>query len=304
MAERFYDFWRVDVFSDKPLQGNPLAVFPRATGLSKEEMEGITREMNLSETTFIFPPSNPAAHYRNRIFTPGGEIPFAGHPSLGTAYVAASEGLVPKPEGRSIVYQELEIGVLPLELVVEEGQVQKVVMTQGEPTVGRRLASVEGLAKALSVRPRDIGVGRLRPQVVSTGIPSLQVPLRSLDAVREIDYDMRSLAKFLGKMGPHHLAYVFTFETVGKGAHVHARAFSPLDGIREDPATGSAAGACGAYLAANGRLPATPFVIEQGLEMRHASVIEVSVEAEGTVPKVVRVGGRVTPLIRGTLRLP
>ena len=138
----------------------------------------------------------------------------------------------------------------------------------------------------------------------STGIPSLQVPLRSLDAVREIDYDMRSLAKFLGKMGPHHLAYVFTFETVGKGAHVHARAFSPLDGIREDPATGSAAGACGAYLAANGRLPATPFVIEQGLEMRHASVIEVSVEAEGTVPKVVRVGGRVTPLIRGTLRLP
>ncbi len=304
MGERFYDFWRVDVFSDKPLQGNPLAVFPRATGLSKEEMEGITREMNLSETTFVFPPSNPAAHYRNRIFTPGGEIPFAGHPSLGTAYVAASEGLVPKPEGRSIVYQELEIGVLPLELVVEEGQVRKVVMTQGEPTVGRRLASVEGLAKALSVRPRDIGVGRLRPQVVSTGIPSLQVPLRSLDAVREIDYDMRSLAKFLGKMGPHHLAYVFTFETVGKGAHVHARAFSPLDGIREDPATGSAAGACGAYLAANGRLPATPFVIEQGLEMRHASVIEVSVEAEGTVPKVVRVGGRVTPLIRGTLRLP
>jgi trans-2,3-dihydro-3-hydroxyanthranilate isomerase len=303
MAERFYDFWRVDVFTDKPLQGNPLAVYPRATGLSREEMEGITREMNLSETTFVFPSTNPAAHYRNRIFTPGGEIPFAGHPSLGTAYVAALEGLVPKPEGRSVVYQELEIGVLPLELFVEGGQIQKVVMTQGEPAVGKRLASVEGLAKALSVRPRDIGIGSLKPQITSTGIPSVQIPMRSLDTVREIDYDMRALARFLEKLGPHHLAYVFTFETEDKTAHVHARAFSPVDGIREDPATGSAAGACGVYLAANGRLPAPSFVIEQGIEMKHASRIEVSVEAEGRVPKVVRVGGRVIPIIQGRLRL-
>lgn len=304
MAERFYDFWRVDVFTDKPLQGNPLAVFPRATGLSREEMEGITREMNLSETTFVFPSANPAAHYRNRIFTPGGEIPFAGHPSLGTAYVAALEGLVPKTEGRSVVYQELEIGVLPLELFVENGQIQKVVMTQGEPIVEKRLPAGEGLAKALGVRPRDIGAGKLKPQVASTGIPSLQIPMHSLESVQKIDYDMRELAKFLGKLGPHHLAYVFTFETTDPAVQVHARAFSPQDGIKEDPATGSAAGACGSYLAANGALPAPSFVIEQGIEMKHASRIEVSVDAEGKVPKTVRVGGRVTPLIRGSLRLP
>jgi trans-2,3-dihydro-3-hydroxyanthranilate isomerase len=304
MAERFYDFWRVDVFTEVPLEGNPLAVFPRATGLSKEEMEGITREMNLSETTFVFPATSPAANYRNRIFTPGGEIPFAGHPSLGTAYVAALEGIVPKPEGRSVVYQELEIGVLPLELSVEGGQIQKVTMTQGEPSLGKRLTSVEGLAKALSVRPRDIGVDNLRPQVASTGIPSLHVPMRSLGAVQEIDYDMRALGKFLERLGPHQLCYAFSFETTSDKAQVHARAFSPLDGIREDPATGSAAGACGAYLAANGRLPAPSFVIEQGIEMKHASLIEVSVDAEGKVPKTVRVGGHVTPLIRGSLRLP
>ena len=304
MAERFYDFWRVDVFTDKPLQGNPLAVFPRATGLSREEMEGITREMNLSETTFVFPPTNPAAHYRNRIFTPGGEIPFAGHPSLGTAFVAALEGLIPKPEGRSVVYQELEIGVLPLELFVENGQIQKVVMTQGEPTVDKPLSSVEGLAKALSVKPREIGAGKLKPQAASTGLPALQVPMRSLEAVQAIDYDMRELAKFLAKLGPHHLAYVFSLETTDPAAQVHARAFSPQDGIREDPATGSAAGACGAYFAANGALPTPSFVIEQGIEMKHASLIEVSVDAEGKVPKTVRVGGRVTPLIRGSLRLP
>ncbi len=304
MAERYFDFWRVDVFSDKPLRGNPLAVFPRATGLSKEEMEGITREMNLSETTFVFPPTNPAAHYRNRIFTPGGEIPFAGHPSIGTAYVAASEGLVPKPEGRSVVYQELEMGVLPLELIVEGGQVQKVIMTQGEPTVEKPLSSVEGLAKALSVNARDIGTRGLKPQVASTGIPSLQVPMRSLEAVQAVDYDMRALSKFLEKLGPHHLAYVFTFETVDEGAQVHARAFSPIDGIREDPATGSAAGACGAYLAANGKLPGPSFVIEQGIEVRHASRIEVSVTLKDGKATEVRVGGTVVPVIRGTLRLP
>ena len=304
MAERFYDFWRVDVFTEKPLQGNPLAVYPRATGLSKEEMEGITREMNLSETTFVTPPTNPAAHYRNRIFTPGGEIPFAGHPSLGTAYVAALEGIVPKPEGRSVVYQELEIGVLPLELFVEGGQMRKVVMTQGEPSVGKRLTSVEGLAKALSVRARDIGVGKLKPQPASTGLPALLVPMRSLEAVQVIDYDMRELARFLQKLGEPQVAYVFALETVDKSAHNQAGRFSPFDGIGVVPATGSAAGACGAYLAANDALPAPSFVVEQGLEMKHTSRIEVSVEVEGKVAKEVKVGGAVTPLIRGSLRLP
>ncbi|MEK6987868.1 MAG: PhzF family phenazine biosynthesis protein [Candidatus Thermoplasmatota archaeon] len=304
MAERFFDMWRVDVFTEIPLAGNPLAVFPRATGLSKEEMEAITREMNLSETTFVFPASSPAAHYRNRIFTPGGEIPFAGHPSLGTAYVAALEGLVPTPEGASVIYQELEIGVLPLELHVDGGQVQKVVMTQGEPSLGKRFTAIQTLAKALGVRTRDVGAGKLKPQVASTGIPSLQVPMRSLDVVRGLDPDMKSLSKILAKVGAHTVCYAFALEAEGKDAQVHARSFSPLDGIREDPATGSAAGACGAYLAANGRLPAPDFVIEQGFEMRHPSRIEVTVEVEGQRVKSVRVGGRVTPILRGSLRLP
>ena len=304
MADRFFDFWRVDVFTDTPLTGNPLAVFPRATGLSDAEMAGIAREMNLSETTFVLPSRTPSAHYRNRIFTPGGEIPFAGHPSLGTAYVAAMEGIVPHPEGSSVLYQEVEIGVLPLELQVEAGQIRKVVMTQGEPNLGKRLEKVDGLAEALDVRARDIGVGKLKPQLAATGIHSLQVPMKSLEAVRAIDYDMRALARFLGRLGDRLVCYVFTFETESPDAQVHARAFSPGDGIREDPATGSAAGACGAYLLANGRLPAPTFVVEQGIEMKHASRIEVTVEGEGTTPTSVKVGGQVTPIIRGSLRLP
>src|SRR3990170_4487487 len=138
---RSYDFWRVDVFAARPLEGNPLAVFPRAAGLSDDEMLAIAREMNISETTFVVPPTSAGANYRNRIFTPGGELPFAGHPSLGTAYVAAMEGLVPLGEGTVTVHQEVKIGVLPLELHSRGGVVDRVVMTQGEPSVGRRVTA-------------------------------------------------------------------------------------------------------------------------------------------------------------------
>ena len=303
MAERFFDFWRVDVFTDTPLAGNPLAVFPRATGLSAVEMGGIAREMNLSETTFVFPSTNPTAHYRNRIFTPGGEIPFAGHPSIGTAFVAAMEGLVPHPDGSSVVYQELEIGVLPLELICEAGQVKKVIMTQGEPSVGAEIKNVEPLASALGVRAKDLSPKGLVPQIAATGIQSLQVPFRSVDVVKGLDPDLRSLGKVLSKFGEKVVCYAFALGGEMPGAAVHARSFVPDLGI-EDPATGSAAGACGAYLAFRGKLPAPTFVIEQGIEIHHASRIEVSVETEGGKPRVVRVGGQSVPLIRGNLRLP
>lgn len=304
MAERFFDFWRVDVFTDTPLTGNPLAVFPRASGLWDIEMQALAREMNLSETTFLMPPTNPSANYRIRIFTPAKEIPFAGHPSIGSAYVAALEGLVPRPEGVTVIYTELEIGVLPLQIHVEGDRITKVVMTQGEPALGKALTNVAALAKALRVPAREIGGKGLKPQLASTGSWSLQVPLRSLDGVKKVDPDLRSLGKLLAALGPQVDCYVFALEADQPGAHVHARMFSPSAGIAEDPATGSAAGACGAYLAAHGRLPAPTFVIEQGIEIKHASRIEVSVETEGRAAKVVRVGGQVAPLIRGNLRLP
>jgi trans-2,3-dihydro-3-hydroxyanthranilate isomerase len=304
MAERFFDVWRVDVFTDTPLTGNPLAVFPRATGLWDIEMQAIAREMNLSETAFLLPPTNPSASYRLRIFTPAREIPFAGHPSIGSAYVAALEGLVPRPEGASIVYTELAIGVLPLEILVDGDRVVKVTMTQGDPALGATMPSVAPLAKALRIPAREIGGRGLKPRLASTGSWSLQVPLRSLEAVRRVDPDPRALGTLLATLGPQVDCYVFALETERPEAHVHARMFSPSAGIAEDPATGSAAGACGAYLAASGRLPAPTFVIEQGIEIHHPSRIEVAVEADGKTPKIVRVGGQVTPLIRGNLRLP
>src|SRR2546421_86520 len=270
LSERFFDYWRIDVFTDTPLTGNPLAVFPRATGLSPAEMLGIAREMNISETTFIFPASNPSANYRNRIFTPGGEIAFAGHPSIGTAFVAAQEGLVPHPDGSSVIYEELEIGVLPLELICEGGQVRKVIMTQGEPSLGAELKNVEPLAGALGVRAKDVGLKGLVPQIAATGIQSLQVPIRSLEVVKGLDPDLRDLRKVLSKFGEKVVCYAFALEAVAPDAAVHARGFAPDLGI-EDPATGSAAGA-------SRRSSLGPMPISESLSFRTTSM---SVDVRG-----------------------
>lgn len=296
-------FWRVDVFTDRPLTGNPLAVFPDGRGLSNEVMLAITREMNISETTFVLPTKAKGADYRNRIFTPGGELPFAGHPSLGTAFVAAEEGIVPKREGLSTIHQEVGIGVLPLELQVRGGVIRKVVMTQGRPTVGRKITNVDAIARALGVRARDITATGLRPQVASTGVPSLQIPLGSVEVVRDLAPDPTKLSAVLNRIDRDAGAYVFAF-VADAGADLHARGFFPNYGIVEDPATGSAAGACGAYLAANGRLPDKDwFVIEQGAEVHHPSRIEVAVAAKGNRPTSVRVGGQVVEVMRGELTL-
>ncbi|HEV8594627.1 MAG TPA: PhzF family phenazine biosynthesis protein [Thermoplasmata archaeon] len=300
---RTYDFWRVDVFAERPLEGNPLAVFPRATGLTDEEMLAIAREMNLSETTFVLPPSDPRANYRNRIFTPGGELPFAGHPSLGTAFVAAVEGIVPLREGASTIHQEVGIGVLPLELHARQGIIDRVVMTQGTPKVGKPITAVASIAKALGLKSTDITATKLRPAVASTGVPSLQVPVRSLGLVSELDPDPRLLGEALKKVYRDAGAYVFSFEA--NDADLHARGFFPNHGVVEDPATGSAAGACGAFLAANKRLPPAEWMtIEQGSEVHHPSRIEVAVTTQKERPVSVRVAGRVVPVMRGTLSLP
>ena len=301
---RSYDFWRVDVFANAPLEGNPLAVFPRAQGLTEREMLAITREINISETTFVLPPTEAGANYRNRIWTPGGELPIAGHPSLGTAYVAAMEGIVPRSEGVVTIHQEVKIGVLPLDLHIRGGIVERIVMTQGKPSVGKRITATGTLAKALGIRTTDITATKLLPQVASTGVPTLQVPIRSMKTVQNLEPDMPALAKILRGLDPDAGAYVFALEAEGD-ADLHARAFFPSAGIPEDPATGIAAGACGAYLAANRRLPAKEwFVIEQGIEVHHPSRIEVSVEMKGSRPETVRVAGKVVPVMRGTLTLP
>jgi len=183
---KVYRFVQVDVFTDVAFGGNPLVVFPDAEDLTSEEMQKLAREMNLSETTFVLPPSQPDADFKVRIFTPAAELPFAGHPVVGTNWVLAHLGRVELTEPVTEVRLELGVGVLPAHLEVAGGRVERVVITSDRPKFLNVLEDVSDLALALGAPREAITDTGLPVQVVSTGIPSLMVPIRSLAEVQQM----------------------------------------------------------------------------------------------------------------------
>ena len=299
-------FYQADVFTSLPFGGNPVAVFPEAQGLDDDQLQQIAREMNLSETVFVLPPTDPAAAVRLRIFTPTQEIPFAGHPVLGTFYVLAQLGLISITDGVTRVMQECNIGLFSVEIHAQEGLITRVVMTQPKPLF---LGSVEetddlfDIAKALGLSKNQI-VDTNRPvMVVSTGLPVLIVPVRTLTAVRSIVSDAAAIIEICSRVGANGIM-AFTSVTVEDHATVHARMFAPSIGILEDPATGSASGAMGAYLVHNGLVevgPMTELVVEQGYEIARPSRILVQVESEDDAIQTVKVGGQCVMVVKGTL---
>ncbi len=296
-------FEQVDVFTDRPFTGNALCVVPDGTGLSSEQMQAIAREMNLSETAFVLPPTDPRAAYWMRIFTPAKEIPFAGHPSVGTAYVMASAGRFPLREPVTRIYQQGGIGTLPLDIEVANGRPGRVIMTQGTPTFADVLRDWGPIAEALGVDAGTLAKSSLPAQVVSTGLAHLMVPLPDLNVIGSLRPNVALLDTLLQSCGALG-CFVFCLQTTTPDTFAHARMFAPGAGVPEDPATGSAAGPLGAYLAAHGVLPkAQPaFLLEQGLEMGRPSLIwvEVGRDAAG-MATTVRVGGTTVPVIRGTI---
>jgi trans-2,3-dihydro-3-hydroxyanthranilate isomerase len=305
---REYRFVQVDVFTDTPFGGNPLAVFPDAQGLTNEEMQRIAQEMNLSETTFVLPPQAPHADFKVRIFTPVKELPFAGHPVVGTHWVLAHLGRVPLREPLTRVAFELGVGVLPGDLHVTDGQVERVVMTQDRPTFHALLEDVGELASGLGLPPEAITETDLPVHVVSTGVPQMMVPIRSLEEVQRLDggeLNVTALNRACRAVGTE-CVMVFTFETQQPQSTVHVRMFAPLLGVPEDPATGSANGALGAYLVQHAALPLTEstvhIVSEQGAELNRPSTLLVEVDHRDGTPTAVRVGGQVAPLIEGLIR--
>jgi trans-2,3-dihydro-3-hydroxyanthranilate isomerase len=296
----------VDVFTDTPLCGNPLAVVLDGQGLTGGQMQAIAREMNLSETTFVLPSTAADADVRVRIFTPRLELPFAGHPVVGTAYVLVTEGLLP-PRGEQFdIRLELGAGVLPVDVVCAGGKVTRVMMTQQSPrflTV-LPLDDVGLLARGLGIDVRDIQATGLPAQLVSTGLPQLMVPVQSLQVLRSVKLEL-SLLQTLCERYDTHSVYAFSRETVTASAHVHTRLFAPLAGVPEDPATGSAGGALGAYLVHHRVFGGEQDVIhlenEQGYELGRPSRIFIEVERRGAEISRVRVGGSVVKVMDGTL---
>jgi trans-2,3-dihydro-3-hydroxyanthranilate isomerase len=304
--QRLLKFYQADVFTEDPFGGNPVAVFPDAHGLADHQLQQIAREMNLSETVFVLPPTDQAAVVRLRIFTPTQEIPFAGHPVLGTFYVLAQLGLVAATDGITRVMQECNIGLFPVELYAQDGKLTRVVMTQPKPEFLGPVDAMEDVYKiagALGVAKYAITDMKWPIEVVSTGLPVLIVPVRTLTAVRSIQPNASAIMDICSRFGANGIM-VFTTVTVESSSTVHARMFAPSIGILEDPATGSASGALGAYLVQKGVVdvaPTTDIVVEQGYEIERPSQIFVRVESDDDIIKTVKVGGQCVMVVEGTL---
>ncbi|MGO9126981.1 MAG: PhzF family phenazine biosynthesis protein [Terriglobales bacterium] len=290
---RRFPFVQVDVFSSQPFEGNSLAVFPDARGLSDQEMQAIAKEMNLSETTFVLP-RDPAVErergVRVRIFTVQEELPFAGHPTLGTAFqLRGSSGI-------GEVALDLTVGRVPVRFEQAPGQPVFGEMTQMEPEFGAR-HDREAVARAAGLKDGAIDPS-LPIQTVSTGVPFTMVPLRGLENMRDLNVDLRASAEYLERSGGKFFYFV-TRQTVDTAARLHARMIF-YNG--EDPATGSAAGCAAAWMVAHGvAKPDERVLIEQGLEMQRPSRIFVRASRRDDRVVNVRVGGNVVETIRGEL---
>jgi trans-2,3-dihydro-3-hydroxyanthranilate isomerase len=287
-------FYQLDVFTDKPLAGNPLAVITDGDGLSSRSMQAIAREMNLSETVFVQKPTSNRALARLRIFTTTRELPLAGHPVIGTWFLLAQLGVVPAQKGSVHIWQQTGAGILPVEIFFHNGRPARVAMTQKPAEFRPARVSASALARALGIASSDLE-SSLPIQYVSTGIFNLLVPLRRRAALRRIQINPPALRRVIADSGL--IAYCFA---LGKGNTVFARGIVPWE-IGEDPGTGSAAGSLGAYLVHQGRLKlATSLHIYQGLEMQRPSHIRVEVLAQhGKL--VPRVSGSAVLVMEGFL---
>ncbi len=301
MRARFYT---LDVFTDRTFGGNPLAMFPDATKIPESALQSIALELNLSETVFVYPPTDPKHTRRVRIFTPVFEMPFAGHPTVGCAFALAALGEIPL-EGETRIVLEEGVGPVP---VLVRGEFKRPTFAQlsvaklpetGPPPPGRT-----HLAEMLSLDPSDILGGMAAPQAISCGFPFLIVPLRDLDAVRRARVRMDQWDSALKSYWAPDVM-VFARDAVREGV-IRARVFVPGQGIIEDPATGSAVAALGGYLAARESAPSGNFsyVVEQGFEIKRPSILELEVDkAEGEVT-AVRVGGSAVMVSEGMMDVP
>jgi len=289
-----------DVFSSRPLEGNSLAVFLDGRGLTDPEMQALAKEMNLSETTFILHRDPATEHERGirvRIFTVQEELPFAGHPTLGTAFALRGRGSTEKSGGAQVVL-ELNVGKVPVSFEDSSDEPAFGEMTQVNPTFGIQHER-EAIARATGLRPQDFD-DSLPIETVSTGLPYTVTPLKSLAVMRNLQIDVNRATEYLARTDGRFFYFV-TRETVDPEARLHARM---LFYNGEDPATGSAAGCTAAWMVAHGVAKADERVlIEQGIEMKRPSRIFVRASRGDNRVVNVRVGGNAVEILRGEVFL-
>lgn len=291
MAHTRLQFVQLDVFSSQRFEGNPLAVFLDGRGLSDQEMQALAREMNLSETTFILPREPSIERERGvrvRIFTVQEELPFAGHPTLGTAFQLRGS------TGNQEIVLDLSVGKVSVRFEERPNQPVFGEMTQIDPEFGPR-HDREAVVRACCLRDGDIDPS-LPIETISTGVPFTIVPLRGLETIRNLRVDMKGSEEYLERSGGKFFYFV-SRETVDSTARLHARMMF-YNG--EDPATGSAAGCAAAWMVAHGvAQPDERVLIEQGIEIERPSRIFVRASQRDDRVVNVRVGGNVVEMLRG-----
>ena len=289
--------WRyrvVDVFTRQPLQGNPLAVFPKALGIDDQTMHKIARELNLSETVFVLPATRADSVVSVRIFTPARELAFAGHPTIGTSFVLLNEGIVP-PMSEQFVLEE-KVG--PVSIRVEIGERPLIWLRTPATTWGR------SYDRALCARGLGLDGSDLldvTPQFLSAGNPTLFIPVKDKQAVDRAWLDSHGMS--LIRNDDDEAFCVFVFTPTAEGAY--SRMFAPQYGISEDPATGSSTGPLAAYMMKHGlasRGAGTRFLSEQGTKMGRRSLLYVQIHGEEGADGI-DVGGYVTPVAEGTMTI-
>ncbi len=284
----------VDVFTEHALEGNPLAVFPDASGLDEVTMQKIAKELNLSETTFVLPPTRPGCVARVRIFTPAKEMLFAGHPTIGTSYVLVDEGVVPK--GCDHFLLDEKVGPVPVR--VEAGELPMIWLTTPPIHEGRTF-DPRLCARALGLDDADLL--RAMPQLLSAGNPTMYVAVKDKAAVDKAEMEIAG-ARSLKQPG-EEVFCVFVFTPVDSGAY--SRMFAPDLGVVEDPATGSSTGPLAAFMMKNKLVSGadgTRFVSEQGTHMGRRSLLYVHIRGEQGADGI-DVGGHVAPLVDATMTL-
>jgi trans-2,3-dihydro-3-hydroxyanthranilate isomerase len=298
---RSYRFLQFDVFTDHLFGGNQLAVFPDGRGLSTDTMQAIAKEMNFSETTFVLPPEQVGTDVRVRIFTPGSELPMAGHPTIGTTFALARTGVL--APGRDRVVFGLGIGPTPVTMEWNDRELSFAWMTQSVPVFSEPIGDRACAAGVLGL-PEAAIVASMPVQVVSCGLPYVLVPLVTREAVDAALLDRSVYDRFVaGANG----VFLFSTESASDRATAYSRMFAPALGVHEDPATGSASGPLGCYLVRHrvvSRERAASMLSLQGVKMGRPSHVHISIGVDGDEIRSVRVGGSSVLAGEGTLYIP
>ena len=288
-----YRYLHLDVFTGERFGGNQLAVFLDARGLSADAMQAMTKEMNFSESTFILPAERPDTDIRMRIFTPGREMPMAGHPTVGSTFALAIAGVI--PPGRRRWTFGLNIGPTPVDIDWDGDRPAFAWMTQQRPVFGPVVEDAEAAAQAIGLQAGAIRATGLPVQEVSCGVPFVFIPLATRDDVDAAVPDLEAFNRLCHEWGTdNHAMFVFSPEPGPDGATVYSRMFAPGLGVFEDPATGAASGPLGCYLVTHGVVPAERadrILSLQGVKMGRPSRVHIAIGVDGGEITRVQVGG-------------